>query len=230
MNQKHALILAPGLTCDAAVWQAQVTGLSDIADIQIADTLSDDSITAMANRLLESAPDLFALAGFSMGGYVALEVMRIAPERITHLALLNTSAKAEAAGHDAVRKAAVQTAHARGFEKVLRGSLGLLLHKDAAPEIGDEVVSMALRVGLDTFEHQQIAIMGRPDAHPTLPSITVPTLILVGAEDLTTPPYYAEEMAATIPQSHLRILENCGHMSTMEQPDSVNQALREWLA
>ncbi|EJL21142.1 alpha/beta fold hydrolase [Novosphingobium sp. AP12] len=230
MNGPEPLVLVPGLTCDAEVWRAQMEGLSGAATMTIADTLSDDSIAAMAQRLLDTAPELFALAGFSMGGYVAMAVAARAPERVTRLALLDTNAGADDAGRAAVRRAAVRTARERGFETVLRGSLGLLVHPDADPALGEAVVAMALRVGIDAFERQQAAIIGRPDALPGLAAIGVPALVLVGAQDRTTPPRYAEEIAAAIPGAVLRKIERCGHMVTMEQPEAVNAALREWLA
>lgn len=230
MSGPEPLVLVPGLTCDAEVWRAQLEGLSGAARMTIADTLQDDSIAAMAQRLLDAAPDRFALAGFSMGGYVAMEVVRRAPARVSRLALLDTNAGADDAGRAAVRRAAVRTAQERGFEKVLRGSLGLLVHPDADPAIGEAVVAMALRVGIDAFERQQAAIIGRPDALPGLAGVTLPTLVLVGAQDRTTPPRHAQEIAAAIPGAVLRQIERCGHMAPMEQPGAVNAALREWLA
>lgn len=230
MSALQPLVLVPGLTCDAEVWRAQVEGLSEVADMSVADTLSDDSIAAMAQRLLDAAPERFALAGFSMGGYVAMEVAARAPERVTRLALLDTNAGSDDKGRAAVRRAAVRTARDRGFEAVLRGSLGLLLHPDADPAIGEAVVAMALRVGIDAFERQQAAIIGRPDALSGLRSIGVPALVLVGADDRTTPPHYAQEIAEAIPDAVMRMIPRCGHMTTMEQPEAVNAALREWLA
>lgn len=227
---RQPLVLVPGLTCDAEVFRAQTAGLADVADMTVADTLSDTSIADMAERLLDDAPDRFALAGFSMGGYVAMEVIARAPQRVTRIALLDTNANADDAGHAAVRRAAVRTAQERGFEKVLRGSLGLLVHPDADPAIGDAVVAMALRVGIAAFERQQQAIVGRPDALAGLGAIAVPALVLVGAQDRTTPPGYAQTIAEAIPGAVLRRIEHCGHMAPMEQPDAVNAALREWLA
>ncbi|WP_159977635.1 MULTISPECIES: alpha/beta fold hydrolase [unclassified Novosphingobium] len=229
MSAPQPLVLVPGLTCDAALWRAQIEGLADVAGMTVADTLSDDSIGAMAQRLLDGAPERFALAGFSMGGYIALEVMRRAPGRVTRLALIDTSARADDAGHAAVRRATVRTARARGFETVLRGSLGLLLHPEAAPAIGEAVVAMALRVGIEAFERQQTAIIGRPDALPGLTAVKVPSLILVGAQDRTTPPYMADDMAAALPHAVVHRIERCGHMAPMEQPQVVNAALRDWL-
>lgn len=226
---RQPLVLVPGLTCDAEVFRAQTAGLADVADMTVADTLDDDSIAAMAARLLDDAPDRFALAGFSMGGYVAMEVVRRAPERVTRLALLDTSATADTPDHAAVRRAAVRTAQERGFEKVLRGSLGLLVHPLADPAIGEAVVAMALRVGLDAFARQQQAIIARADPRADLAAIAVPTLVLVGADDRTTPPRYAEAIAGAVPGARLVTIPECGHMAPMEHPEAVNAALREWL-
>jgi pimeloyl-ACP methyl ester carboxylesterase len=230
LSRRQPFVLVPGLTCDAEVWRGQVAGLSDVADMTVADTLEDDTIAAMAERLLDEAPDRFALAGFSMGGYVAMEAVRRAPHRVARLALLSTSGTVDDTGQAAVRRAAVSTARERGFEKVLRGSLPLLVHPQADPAIGEAVVAMALRVGLQAFERQQSAIIGRSDPRPALCAITVPTLVLVGDEDRTTPPRHAQALAAAIPGADLRCIPCCGHMSTMERAGEVNAALRHWLA
>lgn len=226
---RQPLVLVPGLTCDAEVFRAQTAALADVADMTVAYTLSDGSIAAMAERLLDDAPDTFALAGFSMGGYVAMEVIARAPERVTQLALLDTSATADAPDYAAVRRAAVRTARERGFEKVLRGSLGLLVHPQADPAIGDAVVAMALRVGIEAFERQQGAIIARADPLPGLGAIAVPTLVLVGEDDRTTPPHYSRTIAQTVPGATLVTIPKCGHMAPMERPEAVNAALREWL-
>lgn len=227
---RQKLVLVPGLTCDAEVFRAQTASLADVADMTVADTLSDGSIAAMAERLLDDAPDTFALAGFSMGGYVAMEVIARAPERVTRLALLDTSATADALDYAAVRRAAVRTAQERGFEKVLRGSLGLLVHPQTDPAIGDAVVAMALRVGIEAFERQQGAIIARADPLPGLAAIAVPTLVLVGEDDRTTPPHYSRTIAQAVPGATLVTVPQCGHMAPMERPEAVNAALREWLA
>lgn len=229
MNSRQPLVLVPGLACDAALWDAQVEGLADVAEIAIADTFSDGSIAAMATRLLDSAPERFAIAGLSMGGYVAMEVCRRAPERVTRLALLDTSARADTDEQKALRRFAIRTARERDFETVIRGSLGLLVHPEVAAHIAEEVVEMALRVGLETYERQQTAIMNRIDSLPGLAQVEVPAMVLVGSEDLFTPPYYAEEMAEAIPGATLVKVPRCGHMATMEQPEAVNLALWEWL-
>lgn len=230
MSARQPLILVPGLTCDAEVWAAQVAGLADVAEATVADIVSDDSIPAMAQRLLDTAPDRFALAGFSMGGYVAMEVIARAPERVTRLALLDTSSRADSPDYAAVRRAAVRTAHERGFERVLRGSLGLLVHPETDPAIGEAVIAMALRVGIEAFERQQAALLLRNDMLAGVAAVRVPTLVLVGEEDRTTPPGHARDLAAAIPGAVLCKVPRCGHMATLEQPEAVNAALRDWLA
>lgn len=230
MSDLPALVLVPGLSCDAALWNAQVAGLADVARMTVADTLSDDSIPAMATRLLDTAPERFAIAGLSMGGYVAMEVIRRAPERVTGLALLDTNARADTPDQARLRHFAIRTAQDRGLEAVIRGSLAQIVHPDADPHVAEAVVAMALRVGLPVFENQQTAIMTRTDPLPGLAAVRVPALVVVGEQDLLTPPHYAEEMAAAIPGAVLRVIPECSHMATMERPDAVNAALRVWLA
>jgi pimeloyl-ACP methyl ester carboxylesterase len=229
VSDREPLVFVPGLACDAEVWAAQIAGLADMAEASVADTLSDDTIAGMAARLLDAAPARFALAGFSMGGYVAMEVMARAPQRVSRLALVDTSGRGERPDYTAVRTATVRTARERGLESVLRGSLGLLVHPDADPAIGEAVVAMALRVGIDIFARQQVAIMGRSDMLAGLAQVRVPALVVVGAEDRTTPPGHARDLAAAIPGAVLCEVPDCGHMAPMERPDAVNAALREWL-
>lgn len=227
---REALVLVPGLSCDATLWRAQVEGLADVAMPVVGDTLQDDSLSAMAARILATAPERFALAGFSMGGYVTMEIWRQAPQRVTRIAFLDTSAEADDMAARNLRKAAVTTARKRGYEAVLRGSLQRLVHPDTAQSVAEEVVAMALRVGLDTYARQQRAIMARPDSRADLASITVPALVIAGAQDKLTPPKRAREIAAHVPQARLELIENCSHMAPMEQPERVNTLLRQWLA
>lgn len=229
-NARQPLLLIPGLSCDASLWQAQVEGLGDVAEAQVGDTLSDDSIAHMAERILLTAPQRFALAGFSMGGYVAMEIWRRAPGRVARLALLDTNGDADTPEMARVRRAAVSTARSRGYEAVLRGSLKRLVHDETPAPIAEAVIGMALSVGLETYEDQQKAIIGRPDSRPDLALVNVPALVLVGAEDRLTPPRYSQELAAIIPGAQYRPVERAGHMAPMEQPEAVNDALRAWLA
>ncbi|MBH0111789.1 alpha/beta fold hydrolase [Novosphingobium sp. YJ-S2-02] len=229
-GERQPLVLIPGLSCDARLWQAQVEGLDGVARTMVGDTLSDASIAAMAQRILADAPERFALAGFSMGGYVAMEISRRAPERVTRLALLDTTGDIDTPEMARVRRAAVTTAQSRGYEAVLRGSLNRLVHPETANEVGEEVVAMALGVGLETYIDQQNAIVGRADSRGELASLDVPALVLVGAQDRLTPPRYSQELAEIIPGARYAEIQRAGHMTPMEQPEAVNQALREWLA
>ncbi|WP_226637652.1 alpha/beta fold hydrolase [Novosphingobium profundi] len=227
---RQPLVLVPGLSCDETLWAAQVEGLADIAAPMIGDTLHDDTLPAMARRILAAAPPRFALAGFSMGGYVAMEIWRQAPERVSRIAFLDTSAGADDADAARLRQAAITTARKRSLEAVLRGSLRRLVHPDAERTTAEAVVAMALGVGLETYANQQRAIMARPDSHADLARINVPALVLAGAQDKLTPPQRARDIAAHTPGARLELVEQCGHMAPMEQGAAVTVHLRDWLA
>ncbi|WP_343222216.1 alpha/beta fold hydrolase [Novosphingobium profundi] len=226
---RQPLVLVPGLSCDARLWEAQVAGIADVAAPHIGDTLTDDSLPAMAKRILADAPPRFALAGFSMGGYVAMEIWRQAPERVTRIAFLDTSAGADDADATHLRQAAITTARKRGYEAVLRGSLRRLVHPETPRPIAEAVVAMALEVGLETYARQQRAIMARPDSRPDLARIAVPALVVAGAQDQLTPPDRARDIARHIPKARLALIERCGHMAPMERPEELNVLLRDWL-
>jgi pimeloyl-ACP methyl ester carboxylesterase len=227
----NTLILCPGLLCDAALWRAAVDGLSGLATVQVADFTSQDSISAMAETVLENAPDRFALAGLSMGGYVAQEVMRRSPERVMRLALLDTSAREDGAAQSLRRKDLIALAGRGRFRGVTPSLMPLLVHSDRLEDtaLTDEIQEMAERVGADAFLRQQTAILGRVDGREDLKRIDCPTLVLCGREDQLTPLDAHIEMAESIPGADLVVLGNCGHMSTMERPNDVAAAMRVWL-
>lgn len=227
----RTLVLLPGLLNDHRLWEAQVDALAPLAECRVADLTQDDSLAAMAARVLAAAPERFALAGLSMGGYVALEILRRAPERVERLALLDTTARPDAPEQTQRRKDAVAIARAGGFDKIMPTMLPALVHPDhmALERVGGVAKDMARAVGPDAFARQQNAIMHRPDSRPGLPRIGCPTLVLVGADDAATPPDRAEEMADLIPGARLTVIEHCGHLSTLEQPEAVNAAMRQWL-
>ncbi|QVM86186.1 alpha/beta fold hydrolase [Novosphingobium decolorationis] len=229
-DARQPLVLVPGLSCDETLWAAQVEGLADVAAPMIGDTLHDDTLPAMARRILAAAPPRFALAGFSMGGYVAMEIWRQAPERISRIAFLDTSAGADDADAARLRQAAITTARKRSLEAVLRGSLRRLVHPDTARATAEAVVAMALGVGLETYANQQRAIMARPDSRADLARINVPALVLAGAQDKLTPPERARDIAAHTPGARLELVEQCGHMAPMEKGAAVTAHLRDWLA
>lgn len=228
-DDRQPLVLVPGLSCDATLFAAQVSDLADVAQTSVGDTLKDDTIPAMAARILGEAPDRFALAGFSMGGYVAMEMLRQAPGRITRIAFLGTNAGPDSPDQRRLREAAITTARSRGYETVIRGSRSQLVHDDTGHAIAEAVIAMALRVGLETYAEQLHAIMERPDSRGDLRAIEVPALVLCGAQDRMTPPHYSQEIAALVPHARLCAIDNCGHMAPMEKPGEVNAALRAWL-
>ncbi|SMQ75677.1 Pimeloyl-ACP methyl ester carboxylesterase [Devosia lucknowensis] len=225
------IVFLPGLICDARLWRDVIDGLADTVAPMVADLRLDDTIAAMASRTLAAAPQRFALAGLSMGGYVALEIMRQAPERVTHLALLDTSARADTEERRETRRKGIDMIEQGKFIGVSRGLLGQLVapHHLGTP-LADEVQAMSERVGGEVYVRQQKAIMGRVDSLPHLAAIDVPTMVGVGALDKMTPPELAQEMAAHIPGAELVTFPDAAHLPTMENPGPVVQAMRHWLA
>ncbi|MDE1931794.1 MAG: alpha/beta fold hydrolase [Alphaproteobacteria bacterium] len=231
MARKTPLVLLPGLLCDAALWHGQIAGLADVAESSVADLTRDDSLMAMARRALQAAPPQFALAGLSMGGYCAFEVMRQAPERVLRLALLDTGARADTPEQMSRRRGLIELAEKGEFKGVTPRLLPLLVHPDRLKEkeLVGAVMTMAERIGKDAFLRQQKAIMGRIDSRPSLANIKCPTLVLCGREDVLTPRALAEEIAAFIPGARLDLIDHCGHLSAMERPEAVTAELRQWL-
>ena len=232
MINKPSLVLVPGLLCDAALWRGQVEDLADIAQPWVADVTRDNSMTAMARRVLAEAPaDRFALAGLSMGGYVAQAIMREAPERVERLALLDTTAMADTPEQTARRHGLIELAERGEFHGVTPQLLPLFIHPDRVSDrpLTEAVMAMTERVGKDAFLRQQRAIIGRPDNRPNLPKIACRALVLCGRQDQMTPLAWSEEIAALIPGAILEIIEDCGHLTTMERPWETSVAMRQWL-
>lgn len=231
INGKPALALLPGLLNDKALWQHQIAPLSETAQPWVADFTSQDSIAAMAAGVLEAMPERFALCGLSMGGYVAFEIMRQAPERVERLALLDTQARQDPPEIRQRRRDMMQLAEKGEFKGVTQRLLLQLVHPDRveAPEVGGAVLAMAARVGKEAFLRQQMAILGRADSLPTLAQIVCPTLVLCGENDLLTPPDRHLEMAAGIADARLVKLPDCGHLPPLERPQDTTAALLQWL-
>jgi len=230
--EREALVLVPGLNCTRALFGAQIEALGSDRPILVADHSRDETMEALAARLLAAAPQRFALAGLSMGGYVALAVMRQAPHRVTRLALLDTNARADAPAARENRERLIALAQGGCFAEVHDALWPRLVHPDRQADAGLEatVRGMMTETGPEAFVRQQRAIMTRPDARDGLARIQLPTLVLVGAEDVLTPPEQAREMAGLIPGASLVEVPRCGHLSTLEEPDAVTEALRGWLA
>ena len=225
------LILLPGLLCDEALWAHQTETLADIADITVADMAQDDTIKGMAERVLAGAPERFALAGLSMGGYAAQEIMRQAPERVERLALLDTSPDADIPENKKQRQGFIAQLDLGPFRGVTSKLLPFLIHQGRLDD--DALVAVikasARNVGTEAFARQQHAIMSRPDGRKDLNKIACPTLVLCGREDALTPLTGHEEMAAAIPNASLVAIEDCGHLAPLERPRTVSAAMRAWL-
>lgn len=229
-DDRIPLVFLPGLLCDERLWRAQSTALADIAASMTADLTLDDSVAGMARRVLGHAPARFALAGLSMGGYVAFEILRQAPERVLRLALFDTTAAPDTPERRAQRLASVKAARFGRFAGVTPRLLSQLVHESRINgPVGSEVRAMAQRVGRDAFLRQQNAILGRPDSVPDLDAIAIPTLVGVGDCDVLTPLADAEQMHDAIAGSTLHVFAECGHLPALETPDEASRVLRAWL-
>lgn len=230
-DERTLLVLVPGLLCDDRLWRHQVEHLAGLADPIIADVTRGALMPEMARAVLDAAPERFALAGLSMGGYVALEIMRIAPERVARLALLDTSARADTPEQITTRRELIELSQVGRFDEVPRKLLPNIVHPDRLDDewLTSTVFAMAEAVGPEAFVRQEETIIGRPDSRGDLSGIACPTLVLCGREDALTPMHLHEEMTALIPGSRLRVIDECGHLSALERPEEVTAALREWL-
>jgi pimeloyl-ACP methyl ester carboxylesterase len=225
------IVLIPGLNCSARLYAGQIPALWRFGPVTVADHTRDASIPAIASRILAAAPPFFALIGLSMGGYIAFEIMRQAPQRVAKLALLDTGARPETAEQTARRQGPMAMARAGKLIEVADESFVFFVHPDRHGDVAlrEVVRAMAEETGADAFLRQQQAIMARPDSRPGLAAIACPTLMLVGEQDGGTPPELAREIASAIAGTRLVIVPDCGHLSTIEQPQAVTQALVEWM-
>jgi len=225
------LLLIPGLACTDTLFAAQIPPLLQDRQVIIGDHMQHDSMADIAAHILASAPERFALAGLSMGGYLCFEIMRQAPERVERLALLDTSARADTPEKTALRREALELAAAGKYMAVCHATLDLSIAKSRHDDttLKQAIIDMALDTGPDVWAQQIRAIIGRANSVPMLGNITCPTLVVVGDEDQLTPPELAREMAAGIPDAQLEVIKDCGHMSTMEKPDRLTRLLQEWL-
>jgi pimeloyl-ACP methyl ester carboxylesterase len=227
----ETLVLIPGLLNDERLYGPQIEALSADRAIIVADQTRDDTISAMAERLLREAPERFALAGLSMGGYIAMEVLRQAPERVARLALLDTTARPDTDEASRDRRRLIGLAQAGRFGEIP----ALLWPRLVSPrrlddlDLKEAILPMMAEAGPEVFIRQQYAIIGRPDSRDMLSSVEIPTLILVGEDDAITPPEVAREMADRVEWASLVVIPETGHMSSLERPEQVSEALRRWL-
>jgi pimeloyl-ACP methyl ester carboxylesterase len=209
------LIFLPAMGCDGQLWARQIVDLADVARPELGDLTLDDTLEAMAARVLADAPPRFAVAGVSLGGYVAMEMVRQAPHRVMGLALFGTRASL--------------TARPRTVKE--QGLLATAPHADPmlTPIISGPVQAMAERVGAEVFARQQQALLARPDLAPAVAAVRVPTLVAVGDRDRICLPADARALADKIPDARFHVLKSCGHLAPMERPGETTALLRDWL-
>jgi pimeloyl-ACP methyl ester carboxylesterase len=225
------VLLLPGLLTSPRLYAGQLPALWRFGPVTIADNTSAATVGELAGRILAAAPPRFALAGLSMGGYLAMEIMRQAPGRVAKLALLDTSARPDTPAQTGRRQAQIAKTRAGKFDEVVAEQWPLYVSPAAQ---GNQALRAVVRLmagetGPDAFIRQQHALIARPDSRPHLPAITCPTLVLVGDSDALTPPELSQEIAAAIPGARLVIIPGSGHLSTLEQPGLVSAALTAWL-
>jgi pimeloyl-ACP methyl ester carboxylesterase len=225
------LVFIPGLLCTAELFAPQVAALWPYGPITIASTLEGETIAQMASAILAQAPPQFALIGLSMGGMISLEIMRQAPERVRKLALLSTSAQPASPEQGVVYEGLLAQAQQGDAATVLGEALLSVLYPlhQTDPTLQAVNRRMGAAIGVAGLARQVAAVLSRADSRPGLAAIAIPTLVLVGEQDQLTPPDLAQELAAGIAHAQLVIVPECGHGSTIEQPQAVNQALQEWL-
>ncbi len=233
MTESHPLpsVLVPGLLASPRLYAEQIPELWRAGPVTVAVHSRDDSIAGIARRILSSAPQRFALAGLSMGGYVCFEILRQASKRVAKLVLLDTSARPDAPEQSTQRRAQMDLARSGRLGEVADTLFPRMVH---ARRWGDESLRrvwrmMAQEVGAEGFVNQQTAIMGRPDSRPGLAAIRCPTLVIVGDGDVVTPPERAEEIVSGIPDARLSVIRDSGHLATLEQPAAVSRSMLQFL-
>ena len=217
--------------CDARLFAPQIAAFSSERAVQIAPLTQHDSMGALAWSVLYDAPPRFALAGLSMGGLVAMEIMRQAPERVTQLALIDTNPKAELPEASARREPQIEKVRTGQLRAVMRDEMKPNYLSDGPNQgaILDQCMTMAEALGPTVFERQSRAIQRRLDQQETLRKVEVPTLILCGEDDSLCPIERHELMHDLVRDSHLKIISGAGHLPTLEQPELTTEALARWL-
>lgn len=234
---KTPLLLVPGLLCSPRLYGPQIAALRDIADVVVPDwrraPLSIfDSWDKTARWVLDQAPaGKFALAGLSLGGMIAVEIMQIAADRVTRLALLDTGMRSQTPTEQAIRRGRIRLANEGRFELVLGLQMSRFIPAYRLPDkpLVDEVMAMCTETGVEIYKRQEELAAVRVDRRPDLPKIKCPTIVVCGRDDAATPLFMSEEIAAAIKGSELIVIEQCGHLITLEKPDETNTILRKWL-
>lgn len=231
MDDTMPILLVPGLACSPRIYAPVIPALWRFGPVTVANHIRDDNMGAIARRILAEAPPRFALAGHSMGGYIAFEIMRQAPDRVAKLALINTQARPDTPEATTRRRGQIARAKAGEYRAVRDEMFPALVHPSRRDDAGlrQLVHDMGDDVGPEAFVRQLTAIIGRPDSRPTLAWIKCPTLVLSGDEDNTIPNSLSVEMANGIPGARLAILPDCGHLPQPEQPQGTADTLVEWL-
>jgi pimeloyl-ACP methyl ester carboxylesterase len=231
MDQTVPILLVPGLASSARIYAPVIPALWRFGPVMVANHIRDDSMAAIARRVLSEAPPRFALAGHSMGGYIALEIMRQAPGRVLKLALINTQARPDTPEATARRRGLIERARRGELRAAREESFPELVHPSRRDDakIRQLVDEQGEDVGAEAYIRQQTAIIARADSRPTLATITCPTLVLTGDQDNTIPNAFSKEMAEGIAGAKLVILDHCGHLPQPEQPEATVRALVEWL-
>lgn len=231
MSEKTPLVLLPAFMTTRALWGPQIEALADIAEIEVVELTPYDSVTKMAAAVLDRAPERFALAGLSLGGFTAFEILRRAPERIMRLALVSTTAGGDAPERLAARKTQIDAVRSGRFDEVVEGFLKVLQSPAHpwSPAVLETVRQMIYEAGPDCFFRQQDAMRNRVEMRDSLAAISCPTIVIHGRDDQSWPLENGEELAQLIPGARLSVIENCGHFPTLDQPEQTNAALRDWL-
>ena len=225
------LVLVPGMMCDARMFIHQIAAFSRQRAIHLAPTATGATIEDIAVSILATAPASFALAGAGMGGIVAMEMQRRAPDRVTRLALISTNAQSETPGIAAAREEKIVKARAGRLRDVIADDMAAGFLSPYGPQDGIDhlVMEMALDMGPDVFVNQSRAMQRRPDQQKTLRMLRIPALVLCGVHDEKTPVRRHEFMATLIPYATLEIVPDAGHIPALEQPGEINRHLGNWL-
>lgn len=232
MTMAQPLLLLPGMMCDARLFAQQIAEFSATRPVMVAPLTGRDTIEALAADILTHAPPRFALAGLSMGGIVAMEIITRAPDRVTHLALLDTNPSAESPARAAARLPQIEAVRAGELRRVMRDEMkpNYLSDGPRKGEILDLCMAMAETLGPAVFIQQSQALATRPDQRDALRAVTAPTLVLCGEDDTLCPPDRHELLRDLIPGAELTVIKDAGHLPVLEQPEVTTHALASWLA